>query len=125
MLSFVALLPLLLGQSAGLPGWWFPTVTWSAPARAPGSVYLFRAGPPDRPAREVGWIHVEASNYGAAVSALVTTAAGHGCDAVGQIQSQYYTVAGTISGGMTGSVNLVTAVGMDGSCYAFGKTPAK
>jgi hypothetical protein len=72
----------------------------------------------------VGWIHVEASNYGAAVSDLVATAAGHGCDAIGHIQSQSYTVAGTISGGMTGSVNLVTAVGMDGSCYAFGKTGA-
>jgi hypothetical protein len=121
MLTSIALLPLLLGQPASLPGWWFPTVTWSAPARAPGSVYLFRAAPPDRPSREVGWIHVEAANYGAAVSDLVTTAAGHGCDAVGQIQFQMYSAAGTISGGMTGTVNLVTAVAMDGSCYAVGK----
>ncbi len=121
----IALLPILLGQVFGrpappyLPAEWYPTVTWSAPPRPPGTVYVYRAGAPRRPAREVGWIHVEAfDGYANAVQKLLAAAASHGCDAIGNIQSHFFYQG--VEAGIT-IPYPEPGVELEGSCYAFEK----
>ncbi len=102
----------------------FPTVTWHAPPRAPGSVFVYRAGPPDRPAREVGWFHAElTARYALGIEKILEAAAQHGCDAVGQIESRFAVEPGVLGGPLPRADGMVHYTEIDASCYVF--TPAK
>jgi hypothetical protein len=99
----------------------YPTVTWKGAPKPQGSVYIFRAGPPDRPAKEVGWIHVETLlGYALGVQQLEGTAAEYGCDALGKLDS-HLGVGGVPGGGnfLGGSGGLSIVEEIDASCYIF------
>ncbi len=97
-----------------------PAQPWAAPPRPPNSLEVYRGVPP-RPAREVGFVHVESlMGYALGIQLLVGTAAEHGCDAVGNLETRLG-VGGTPTAGspfaLQGGLGFVEE--LDASCFTW------